>query len=138
MVHALGVQSHANLQVTTGSLSAEPEPRNTMETLHVSILLHTALQPHGNQHSLQTFPVVTGPDTKRVWILLVRVCAARACVCASVCASVRVCAGIWNRLLLFGTICLRWDWHVHIGAVQSSYLYLSVLYISVQGMPLSY
>ena len=38
VARALGVQSRANWQVITGSLSAEPEPRKTMETPHLHFL----------------------------------------------------------------------------------------------------
>ena len=43
VARALGVTSRANWQVITGLLSAEPEPRKTMETSHLNLLVFAQL-----------------------------------------------------------------------------------------------
>ena len=90
----LGVQSREICPVTTGSLSALPEPRKTMENPYSSFLLRRATP---EQHSLRAFLVhaATGitmrvwTTTLRVWTLLMNI--------GSTCACVRVCALVcWN------------------------------------------
>ena len=80
VARALGVQSRASWQVITGSLSAEPQPRRTMETpqfkkINLQLLYHVCIAPslklsnsllygsHGQTAvAYQALPFVTATD----------------------------------------------------------------------------
>ena len=98
MARALGVQSRANWQVITVSLSGEPELCKTTENPHFSFfapLSHTVttLAPKFSPSSqLRTLPSVGGPLPCVCGRLLTRVCAA--CVLrVRVCGPLHLCAG---------------------------------------------
>ena len=106
---ALGVQNRANWQVITGSLSAQPEPRETTENPHFRCfapLSHTvtALASSFPRSYRQDTAMRVSTTTMRLGTLRTRVCA----VCAT-CACVRVCAFVcWNstfKLFIF-LLCL--------------------------------
>ena len=81
MARALGVQIRTNRQVITGSVSAEPQLRKTMETPHVSIVAPTAVRTAtGNITRFKFSPLLrTATDTTYD----PRVDITYACVCLS-------------------------------------------------------
>ena len=114
VARTLGVQSRANRQVTT--LSAEPEPRKTMEILHFTFVapvshkvttLASSFPPSYRHGHYADTAVRVWTTIVRVWTLLMSECVCYVCVCA--CGSVHfLCAGTRKSFVSY-VLCVGTD-----------------------------